>query len=88
VFSGATLVLLARWDPVGVLTAVQRYRVTTTVLPVDGAVELMDHPRFAEFDLGSLREVRVVSFVKKLNLEYRRRWRELAGGTWPSRPGA
>jgi long-chain acyl-CoA synthetase len=81
VFSGATLVLLARWDPVGVLAAVQRYRVTTMVLPVDGAVELMDHPRFAEFDLGSLRHVRVVSFVKKLNLEYRRRWRELGGGT-------
>jgi fatty-acyl-CoA synthase len=80
VFCGATLVLLTRWDPVAVMTAVQRYRVTCMAMPVDGAVELMDHPRFAEFDLGSLRQVRVVSFVKKLNLDYRRRWQQLTGG--------
>ncbi len=80
-FAGATLVLLARWDPLGVLTAIDRCKVTTMVLPVDGAVELMDHPRFGEFDLSSLRQVRVVSFVKKLNLEYRRRWFALTGTT-------
>ncbi len=80
VFCGATLVLLTRWDPVAVMVAVQRYRVTCMAMPVDGAVELMDHPRFAEFDLSSLRQVRVVSFVKKLNLDYRRRWQALTGG--------
>ena len=80
VFCGATLVLLTRWDPVAVLTAVQRYHVTCMAMPVDGAVELMDHPRFAEFDLSSLRQVRVVSFVKKLNLDYRRRWQQRTGG--------
>jgi fatty-acyl-CoA synthase len=62
------------------MTAVQRYRVTCMAMPVDGAVELMDHPRFGDFDLGSLRQVRVVSFVKKLNLDYRRRWQQLTGG--------
>jgi fatty-acyl-CoA synthase len=80
VFCGAALVLLTRWDPVAVMTAVQRYRVTCMAMPVDGAVEMMDHPRFAEFDLSSLRQVRVVSFVKKLNLDYRRRWQQLTGG--------
>jgi long-chain acyl-CoA synthetase len=80
VFCGATLVLLTRWDPVAVMTAVQRYRVTCMAMPVDGAVEMMDHPRFGEFDLSSLRQVRVVSFVKKLNLDYRRRWQQLTGG--------
>ncbi|HMN79645.1 MAG TPA: AMP-binding protein [Burkholderiaceae bacterium] len=80
-FGGATLVLLARWDPPGVLAAIDRCKVTTMVLPVDGAVELMDHPRFGEFDLSSLKQVRVVSFVKKLNLEYRRRWFALTGTT-------
>ena len=78
-FAGATLVLLARWDPVAVMTAVQRYRATMMVMPVDGAVELMDHPRFKEFDLSSLTQVRVVSFVKKLNKEYRARWKSLTG---------
>jgi len=62
------------------MAAIARYRVTITIMPVDGAVELMDHPRFAEFDLRSLRQVRVVSFVKKLNREYRARWRALTGG--------
>ena len=81
VFAGATLVLLARWDPLGVMTAIQRYRVTITVMPVDGAVELMDHSHFTEFDLGSLRQVRVVSFVKKLNKDYRARWKALTGST-------
>ncbi|MDA8247902.1 MAG: AMP-binding protein [Rhodospirillales bacterium] len=78
-FAGATLVLLARWDPLGMLSAIQKYNVTITTMPVDGAVELMDHARFADFDLSSLRQVRVVSFVKKLNIDYRRRWQELTG---------
>jgi fatty-acyl-CoA synthase len=78
-FAGATLVLLARWDPLAVMTGIDRYKVTITVMPVDGAVELMDHPRFKDFDLSSLAQVRVVSFVKKLNKDYRRRWKELTG---------
>lgn len=78
-FTGATLVLLARWDALGVLTAIQRYKVNVTAMPVDGAVELMDHPRFKEFDLSSLSQVRVVSFVKKLNPTYRKRWKDLTG---------
>ena len=80
-FAGATLVLLARWDPVGVLTAIDRYKVTIMAMPVDSAVELMDHPRFRQFSLASIRQIRVVSFVKKLNPEYRRRWKELTGTT-------
>jgi fatty-acyl-CoA synthase len=78
-FTGATLVLLARWDALGVLSAIQRYKVNVTAMPVDGAVELMDHPRFKEFDLSSLSQVRVVSFVKKLNPTYRKRWKDLTG---------
>lgn len=78
-FSGATLVLLSRWDAVGVLAAIERYKVTIMAMPVDGAVEMMDHPRFKEFDLSSLSQVRVVSFVKKLNAGYRQRWKDLTG---------
>ena len=78
-FAGATLVLLARWDAVGALSAIDRYKVNITAMPVDGAVELMDHPRFKEFDLSSLDQVRVVSFVKKLNPDYRKRWKDLTG---------
>ena len=80
VFCGATLVLLSRWDPLAVMQAVQRYKVTCMAMPVDGAVELMDRDDFTQHDLSSLRQVRVVSFVKKLNLDYRRRWQQLTGG--------
>jgi long-chain acyl-CoA synthetase len=79
VFNGTTLILLTRWDPVAVMAAIQLYKVTATAMPVDGALEIMDHPRFAEFDLSSLNNVRVVSFVKKLNMDYRRRWQKLVG---------
>ena len=78
-FSGGTLILLARWDAVGAMAAIDKYKVTITAMPVDGAVELMDHPRWSEFDLSSLKQVRVVSFVKKLNADYRRRWKDLTG---------
>lgn len=80
VFCGAPLVLLSRWDPVAVMAAVQRYKVTCMAMPVDGAVEMMDRDDFGQYDLSSLRQVRVVSFVKKLNLDDRRRWQQLTGG--------
>ncbi|GGC93371.1 AMP-binding protein [Chelatococcus reniformis] len=81
VYNGATLVLLTRWDPVTVMSAIEHYRVTATAMPVDGALEIMDHPRFHEFDLSSLVNVRVVSFVKKLTIDYRRRWQHMVGTT-------
>lgn len=79
VFSGATVVLLARWDPLAWMAAVQRYRVTLSGMLVDNAVAIMDHPDVASYDLRSLRRTRVSSFVKKLNEGYRRRWQALTG---------
>ena len=79
VFSGSTLVLLARWDPLAWMAAVERYRVTTAGLLVDNAVAIMEHPDAARYDLRSLRGTRVSSFVKKLNQDTRRRWAALTG---------
>lgn len=81
VVTGRPVVLMTRWDPLGVLQAIARYRVTHVALMVDGAVELMDHPDFGRFDLSSLRRVRVTSFIKKLNVGYRERWFALTGVT-------
>lgn len=81
VFCGRPLVLLARWDAAQVLRAIERHRVTTFVMTVDSAVELMDHPAFAQADLRSLRQPRVVSFMRKLSLEIRQRWRALHPAT-------
>ncbi len=80
-FAGGTLVLMARWDPVAFMAAVQRYRVDSTAILVDGIDEVLNHPRLHEFDLRSLQHARSISFIKKLNPDYRRRWREVTGAT-------
>jgi long-chain acyl-CoA synthetase len=79
VFGGNTLVLLARWDPVGVMAAIERYQVTRAGMLVDNAVEILDHPDVDKYSLRSLKATRVSSFVKKINPGYRRRWLELTG---------
>ncbi|MCW5231298.1 AMP-binding protein [Verminephrobacter eiseniae] len=79
IFSGSTVVLLARWDPVGAMAAIERYGITRAGMVLDNAVEIMEHPQAGAYDLRSLKVVRVSSFVKKLNPEYRRRWRQLTG---------
>ncbi len=79
VLSGVSEILLVRWDARAVLEAIARYKATITYGLVDNIVELMEHPDLAGYDLSSLRETLVSSFVKKLNKDYRDRWRELTG---------
>jgi long-chain acyl-CoA synthetase len=81
IFSGSTCVLLARWDPVAFMAAIQRHRVSVAGMLVDNAFEVMDHPDVGRYDFASLRRVTVSSFVKKLNVDYRRRWQSLTGIT-------
>ena len=81
IFAGATLVLLARWDALAFLTAIDHYRVSKAYALVDNVVEAMQHPEAAKFNLRSLATLRVSSFVKKLGVGYRRQWEALAGGT-------
>lgn len=79
IVSGATCVLMARWDPLAYMYAVQRHRVTISNLLVDNAVEIMNRPDVSQYDLSSLREVLVASFVKKLNPMFREGWQKLTG---------
>jgi len=79
IFSGTTVILLARWDPVGVMAAIDRYQVTRAGMLVDNAVEILDHPDVGRYSMRSLRATRVSSFVKKINPEFRRRWQALTG---------
>jgi len=81
IFSGATLVLLARWDPLAVMTAVDRYKVSRTFMVVDNVVELMGHPELPRHNLRSLAHTRVASFIRKLTLDIRRDWHALTGST-------
>lgn len=79
VFSGCRLVLLARWDALAFMAAVQHYRVSHCGLLVDSAAEVLDHPQLAEYDLRSLQRTGSISFIKKLTRDYRARWRALTG---------
>ncbi len=88
VVTGATCVLLTRWDPDAVLAAIERYRVTDMLGTVDNYVELMDHPAFGEYDLSSLRRPRTMSFIRKLTVDIRRRWQAAVGEHSVLREGA
>lgn len=77
--TGSTCVLLARWDAVAFMKAVARHRAAIAMMVVDNAVEVMERPEAADYDLSSLREVLVASFVKKLNPAFRAKWRALTG---------
>ncbi|BCJ85522.1 AMP-binding protein [Effusibacillus dendaii] len=88
VFTGNTCILLTRWDAEAVLTAIDLYKVTNTGGVVDNLVELMEHPRVPEYDLTSLKTVLAMSFIKKMNVSYRRRWQEIAGAQCVIREGA
>ncbi|WP_137388994.1 AMP-binding protein [Rhodoligotrophos defluvii] len=79
VMTGSTCVLLARWDPDAFFVALERHKVSCVFMLVDNAVELMAHPRARQGSLRALKTVLVVSFVKKLNVTFRRQWEEIAG---------
>ncbi|MBW2090588.1 MAG: AMP-binding protein [Deltaproteobacteria bacterium] len=79
VFSGTTLVMLARWDVEAVLTAIDHYKVTSMGGVVDNYLEIMEYPELKKFDLSSLHTSTASSFVKKLTVDYRRQWKELTG---------
>lgn len=87
IFTGGTVVLLARWDALGAMAAIQTHRCTRASMVLDNAVEILDHPQVGQYAFGSLRATRVSSFVKKLNPDYRARWLQLTGtvmaeGAW------
>jgi acyl-CoA synthetase (AMP-forming)/AMP-acid ligase II len=79
ILAGGTEILLARWDPMAVFTAIDHYKANVFAGLVDNIVELMEHPEGGRFDLASLRVTLGVSFVKKLNVDIRRRWEERTG---------
>lgn len=81
IFAGSTLVLLARWDAVAFMEAVQHYKVNQCIMLVDSVDDVLNQDTLGNYDLASIDATPCVSFIKKLNKEYRRRWRELTGAT-------
>ncbi|MCM3584997.1 AMP-binding protein [Mesobacillus maritimus] len=81
IFTGVTHIILGRWDAEAVLQAIEKYKVTHTGGILDNFVELMNREDIEEYDLSSIRDISVASFVKKMNIDYRKKWKELSGST-------
>jgi long-chain acyl-CoA synthetase len=79
VFTGATHILLYRWDTTAALEAIHSYKVTVMNGVLDNFVQMMEHRAIEDYDLHSLRTTTVSSFVKKLSIEIRQQWQKLTG---------
>ncbi|MGC4061140.1 MAG: long-chain fatty acid--CoA ligase [Aquabacterium sp.] len=56
-FQGATAVLVPRWDRDVALQCIARYQVTGAQMISPMVVDMLSHPRIAEFDLSSLTSI-------------------------------
>jgi len=54
---GGCIIVLPGFDPTGVLEAIQKYKITATMLVPTMLYILMDHPKIADYDLSSLETV-------------------------------
>lgn len=54
---GGTQVIAQKADPLGIMEAIQRHRITTVFLPPTIIYMMLAHPRVREFDFSSLRSL-------------------------------
>jgi len=55
--AGGSMVVLPRFEPEAVLAAIEKYRITATMLVPTMIYALLDHPKFDDYDLSSLETV-------------------------------
>ncbi len=76
---GGTSVLMARWDAGTALRLLAEHRVRTMCGTVENYLEILDRDDLADHDLSALIDPNAVSFVRKMDPEVRRRWRDRVG---------
>ncbi len=54
---GGSMFVLPTFEPVSFMEAIQKHRITTTLMGPTMVLALIDHPRFDEFDLSSLESI-------------------------------
>ena len=52
--NGGAMVVVPGFEPVAVMQAIERHRITSVLMVPTMVLALIDHPRFGEFDLSSL----------------------------------
>jgi len=77
-YTGATVVLLNRMDPLAVLQAIERHRVSWWYAMAPMLVAVMNEPDAQKFDLSSLHSTVGTSFGIKLTQELAGRWSRFA----------
>ena len=77
-YAGSTIVLLNRMDPLAVLQAIDRHRVTWWYAMAPMLVAVMNEPEGGGFDRSSLRTTIATSFGIKLTEELAQRWSRFA----------
>ena len=80
VLRGATNVLLTQFDPLTVLQAIDKYKVTEWYSAVPMNLAVMAHPDLGKYDMSSLKLNMTISFVVALDEKISRKWGELTGG--------
>ena len=81
VYAGITDVLLARFDPEAVLTAIEKYRVTTWYSVTPMLLAIMQQPGAEKRDLRSLRFTTCTSFGIALTEEIGKSWLNFTHGS-------
>jgi len=75
-FMAVHIVLLPQFDAIEVMESIQKYQLTSVILISAMAALILDHPRFAEFDLSSLRKINYgaapmpPSLIKRLKKQF------------------
>lgn len=54
---GGMMVVAAASDPLAIMAAIERHRITSTMMVPTQIISLIDHPRFGDFDLSSLETI-------------------------------
>lgn len=77
---GNTVVVLSRYDPDGLLAAIDEYGPQIGMLTSQVVTDLFDHPDLESFDLSSMEYAPTVGFGTPVDEEMANRWRDLTGG--------
>lgn len=76
-FSGMTLIQLARWDPAAAMEAINKYGVTMINWVVPCYFDVLNHPDVKSYNLGSLRVSLIVPFVTPITDDVVNKWEKL-----------
>lgn len=80
VYGTNTTVLLTRFDPEAVITAIEKYRCNNWYSIVPMNLAILNYPGIKNRDLGSLRTNMTTSFGVALTTDISKAWGELTGG--------